>query len=170
MTQRVLNLIEIEWRGPFTQAEMAELIEPHDRGVLAIYGSHPVFGDDALLYIDEAREGAFAERLSRIEHWLRFLPSKPTFFIGRLGGTDPVDVATWHGAIDVAHRMLVFFHAPPWNSRGVDHHGVSEPTVVLNLGRRHRIQLEVSTLWDQSAWDPARPDWRPFGTGQQKDD
>lgn len=158
-----LRLIEVAWAGPISADEITHLGAVHDLGVLAIYGSHPVFGDDALLYIDEAREAPFASRLDRIGHWLKFLPSEPRFYVGRLGGIDALDEDEWQAQINDAYRMLMFFHAPPWNSRGIDHHQVGTPTVVLNMGRRHRLQLEVSTLWDQSQWDPAVGLWRPFG-------
>jgi hypothetical protein len=161
--QRTLQLIEAVWDGPYTQAQLAALGAAHDRGLIVIYGSHPVFGDDALLYIDEARAASFAERILRIDRWLKLLPSEPTFYVGRLGGDKPVSDAEWTDMIEAAHRLLVFFHAPPWNSHGIDHHRVNQPTVVINLGRRHRLALEVSTLWDQSAWDPERADWRPYG-------
>lgn len=159
---RTLRLLEVAWEGPLSIEEVALLDRPSDRGVLQVYGSHPVFGGDALLYIAEARSETFAQRLERLGHWLRFLPSAPTHYVGRLGGTAPPGPGELDECIRVAFRLLTFFHAPAWNSREIDHHGISIGTVVLNMGHRHRLALEVSTLWDSSAWEPDGSAWEPW--------
>ena len=156
-----LDVIEVAWSGPHSEQEIAELTGPYDRGLLAIYGSHPVFGADALLYIDEARDVPLSQRPKRVQVWLDQLPSEATFYVGRLGGTEPVGHDEWLSAIARAHRLAVFFHSPPWNSAGVNHHEVQAPTLLLNVGRRHRLALEVSNLWDRSAYAPGASAWRP---------
>ncbi len=170
MAGTLIDVIEIAWAGPYTMEEVAVLDRPEDHGVVAIFGTHPVFGDDALLYIDGASDQTFAERASRVRPWHKHLPSKPTVYLGRLGGVDSPAHAEWREQIQRAARLLVFFHAPPWNARGVDHHAVTTPTVVLNVGRRHRLQLEVSTLWDQSAYDPDGGPWRTFAPSPPDED
>lgn len=159
-----VRVIEIAWSGPHTEAEVAQLDSAVDRGVVQVYATHPVFGPDALVYVDEAREAPFASGLARIEHWLRFLGSEPRFYVGRFGGEKPVADEVWHGLIADAYALLVYTHAPPWNSRGVNSHAIVEPTVVVNVGRRHRMMTEVSNLWDRSRWDPRDTAWRPFGS------
>ncbi len=167
--KRTLSLIEIDWVGPYSLEGVGAFDGLPDRGLIAVYGTHPVFGDGALLYILDAAQDTFAVRIAQIGDWLSCLPSDPVAYLGRLGGTEPVDDAEWRALIDVAHRLEVFFHAPPWNARGVDAHGIEEPTVVLNLGRRHRLAMEVSTLWNQSAWDPKASSWRPYGSVVEED-
>ena len=157
-----LRLIEIAWSGPHTRAECLALRGPGDRGVIQVYGTHPVFGDDSLLFIGRGFEMRFGGAVEALEPWLRFLPSEPAFYLGRLGAAAPVDEAAWSALTEAAERLLVFFHSPPWNSKGVDQHGVAEPTLVLNLGRSHRLAIEVSTLWSTSSWDPDGGPWRPF--------
>ena len=156
---RTIRIIEISWSGPHSPSEVAALCSDADRGLLAFYGTHPVFGADALLYLDEAREAAFAQRLERVGAWTRYLPTEPQLYIGRLGGPTQVSPEEHLEAIRVAHRLLCFFHSPPWNSREIDHHQISELTAVLNLGHRHRLALEVSNLWDLSAWEPGSEKW-----------
>ena len=162
MHETTLRLIEIAWTGPHTQAEVAALRGDGDRGVLQVYGSHAVFGDDALLFIGKAFEMRFGGAVAALTPWLRFLPSEPVFYLGRLGGLSPVDEASWERLTDAAERLLVFFHSPPWCSRGIDRHEVAEPTVVLNLGKSHRLAIEVSTLWSTSRWDPDGGAWQPY--------
>lgn len=165
--QRTSELIEVAWSGPHEPAEVEALNGVLDFGLIAIYGSHPVFGPDALLYVDEAREHPFGARMRRVEPWTRHLPSAPSVYLGRLGGPDSPTLDEWRDAIDRAYRLVTFFHAPPWNSRGLDHHGVlGRPTTVLNVGRRHRLAMEVSTAWDESAWDPKGTLWRPYGRAE----
>jgi hypothetical protein len=160
--KQTLEVIEVAWSGPFSSAQVRAMGTATDRGLLAIYGSHPVFGADALLYIDEARDAPFAHRLARVEPWLKHLPSEPTIYVGRLGGTDAASWDGWLEDILRAYRLAVFFHSPPWNTVGVNHHGLTSATVLLNVGRRHRLALEVSTLWDLSAFDPTGGPWHPF--------
>ena len=162
-----LDVVEVAWTGPYRFEDIAGAGADSDRGLLAVYGSHPVFGADALLYIDEAREAPFAARLDRLRPWLLHLPTDATFYVGQLGGRDALGWPEWLDAIQRAYRLAVFFHSPPWNSQGVNHHGVEVPTVLLNVGRRHRLALEVSTLWDRSAYAPGAESallsgWRPY--------
>ncbi len=167
-----MRIIEVLWSGPCTEEQVAAMNGASDRGLIAIYGSHPVFGSDALLFVDGTENPSddeddverFADRIRRIRPWLDLLPSEPSIYLGRLGGTDPVTGEQWSSAISAAMRLTTFFHAPPWNARHVDHHRVVHPTVVVHLGRRHRLALEVSTLWDQSAWTPDSEEWKPFGS------
>ena len=178
MRDETLRIIEVLWSGPYTADEIQELNGLEDRGLMAIYGSHPVFGDDALLFIDGTESGrqpdaaadTFSARVSRIEPWLGLLPSAAQFYTGRLGGTAPVSEEAWAQGIAEATRLNTFFHAPPWNGRHVDHHRVLKPTAILNLGRRHRLAMEVSTLWDQSAWAPGADEWQPFATAAPGDE
>lgn len=163
--KKTVTLIELAWSGPYTTQEVLEFTSPEHLGILQVYGTHPVFGDDALLCLDVARRDTFASRIGRIMGWLRFLPSEPTFYLGRPGGTEPVDATALDGLIDTAAKLNVYFHAPPWNGAGVNAHDVTEPTVVLNMGHRHRLQLEVSNLWDHSRWEPGSTDWKPYEPG-----
>jgi hypothetical protein len=158
-----VRVIEVLWEGPLTLTEALALNAPDDRGVLQIYGSHPVFGDDALLCIDKAGDTPIGERVGRLEQWFGQLPTQPAIYVGRLGGGDTVDADGWHEQIKTAARLLTFYHSPPWNSDGVDAHGVREPVVVLNLGRRHRLSYEVSTIWNLTQWTPDSDEWRPYG-------
>ena len=172
--EETLRIIEVVWSGPLDLTSVAHCNGPSDFGLIAVYGTHAVFGDDALLFMDgttgEASESAtFGQRLGRIAPWLDTLPSEPTIYLGRLGGIEAVPESTWRDALNDAMRLMIFFHSPPWNGRHIDHHRITQPTVVLNLGRRHRLQQEVSTLWDQSAWTPGASDWVPFSREESVD-
>lgn len=68
----------------------------------------------------------------------------------------------WNDQIDRAERLLIFFCSPPYNSKWLKGHGdMPRPTVVLNFMRKHRLPVEVSTLYmsthcGSSGWNPYR--------------
>ena len=49
-----MNVIEIEWEGPISVNDTIKLINDNDYGIYQIYGTHPVFGSNTLLYIGKA--------------------------------------------------------------------------------------------------------------------
>ncbi len=169
-TRKTTNVIEIEWSGPFFSDGLAELNGPGDKGLLQVYGTHPVFGQDSLLYIDATGAGTFSTALERISRWVSCLPSQVSFYVGRLGSAQPLDIEEWEKDLAAAQRLLEFFHSPPWNSKAINHHGVTESTLVLNLGQRHRMSLEVSTMWDESMWAPGEVVWKPYRSGDGESD
>ena len=55
-----------------------------------------------------------------------------------------------------AERLLIFTHAPPWNSSGIDNYGDVGNLQILNWGNREQLLAEVSTArW--SAVDGKKP-------------
>ena len=65
-----MTVIHVQWDGPFSLEQVSELNnEDHDYGVYQVYGSHPIYGSDVLLYIGKASQQTFATRL-RQEPWL----------------------------------------------------------------------------------------------------
>ena len=55
--------VHIEWQGPYSTSQLAELCSSCDYGVYAIYGYHPVYGSSSLLYIGKARDRTFGQRI-----------------------------------------------------------------------------------------------------------
>jgi len=66
--------IRIKWEGPYSFKEVIEdrmfNSEAMDFGVYQLYGCHPVYGSNVLLYIGKAQDQTFSKRIS--QHGLEY--------------------------------------------------------------------------------------------------
>jgi len=115
--------IHLEWDGPYSLDQARHMRSNEDWGVYQIYGCHPVYGADALLYIGKAERRTFGERLSQ-EKWWDFLSdtNETKIYLGRLAGETDPDDTEWCRLVSLAERILIFAHRPAWNAQ-------------MNLGR-----------------------------------
>jgi len=123
--------IRIEWDGPYTLQDIG-YIENHcyngasllnevnkDVGIYQVYGNHPIYGNNVLLYIGQAFKQTFALRLSQ-EAWEYNSDYKNIkFYVGRLFGDKKVDDNNWKNMIDIAEKMLIHAHSPAKNSQHI---------------------------------------------------
>lgn len=141
--------IHLQWSGPYTAAEAATLDDEYtDYGVYQIYGAHPVYGSDVLLYIGKAAERCFSVRLA--EHaWTQNNQDagRITIYIGRPSSySETPDDDTWRKHIEMAERLLISAHQPARNSSGLNvffanqYHDVH----ILNWGEYRDLLPEVS--------------------------
>lgn len=143
------KLIEIEWDGPFEWNELNGLKdETKDYGVYQIYGFHPVYGRDVLLYIGKADYQTLGKRIGQ-KNWLDTGDSKITkIYVGRLAGKIIPDDETWSKEIDLAEKLLISVHKPAHNSKSLS--TIPEKDMqdvhVLNWGERRSLFPEVSGL------------------------
>lgn len=140
--------IHIQWLGPFTYAEALQLKSAADYGVYQIYGSHPVYGSDVLLYLGKAVQQTFGKRLSQeLWNYHNQDSSRVAVYVGRLAGYEgtPTD-EVWTVQISMAERLLIYSHWPAGNSSGLnvqfgeDLHEVH----ILNWGKYRDLLPEVS--------------------------
>lgn len=115
--------IHLQWHGPYTKEEAKDLNDDFiDYGVYQIYGAHPVYGSDVLLYIGKASERCFGTRISE-HNWTALNQDAESVkvYVGRLcsySGTPDDD--TWRLHIDMAERLLISAHQPARNSSGLN--------------------------------------------------
>ncbi|MFI4955106.1 MAG: hypothetical protein ACHP9Y_04255 [Gammaproteobacteria bacterium] len=145
-----------------------------DFGIYQIYGHHPIYGSDSLLYIGKANLTTFSERFkSHQDEWIWFR-NKGTihFYIGRLGGEQHVSIedSQWSEMIDWAEKLLLNYCTPAMNSSSIKWlHNPDEKEVILrNYFSYNKIPPELSTEWDQSfAWLKNKGDrWKIFTVKQ----
>ena len=129
--------IRIEWEGPYSMKDigydwhedeyknLSKLKklndESKDYGVYQVYGHHPVYGNNVLLYIGKAEQQTFAKRL-RQEAWEYNQDSQNIqFYVGRIFGDkkEKINTAEWDKMIDTAERMLIYAHRPAFNSSNI---------------------------------------------------
>ena len=141
--------IHIDWTGPHTYDHAAQLRNSeNDYGIYQIYGTHPLYGADVLLYIGKADQQTFGVRLSQ-EAWraTNSDSSGLSVYVGRLGGygVTPSN-EEWSRQIAFAERMLIVAHWPAGNSSGLNVSLGKEyhDTHVLNWGCYRNLLPEVS--------------------------
>ncbi len=143
------EVIHVQWEGPFTYEETKCLNNEYDRGVYQIYGSHPVYGSDVLVYVGKTDKRTFQQRI--YEHQEDFKFGQDTknirYYIGRLAGSKMPDEEMWRNQIEKVEELLIFCHRPACNSQGIrilcDAQKL-EKVHVLNWGNRRDLFYEVS--------------------------
>lgn len=156
---RVQNDIYVEWSGPYSYEEVINYgkadedakkpkcaVKPSDIGLYQIYGRHPLYGDNVLIYIGKTG-GRFCDRL--IDRWVI------------LGNEDRENVQIYLGMIyhekfehknkiteDIARAesLLIHFHRPANNSSNINSlKYFDENITVINTGNYRSLQKTVST-------------------------
>lgn len=149
MSINPVTLIQIEWEGSYKLLELPKLMnEEIDYGIYQVYGRHPVYGNDVLLYIGKADYQTLGKRISQ-EDWLYTNDSNNhKIYVGRLHGSQPPTEDLWSTYIDLAERLLIFTHKPAYNSKSIASFPDKElqDIHVLNWGHYRALLPEVSGL------------------------
>ena len=139
--------IHIDWDGPLTSAQIRACNTASDRGVYQVYGHHPVYGSDVLLYIGKAAGQSFAKRIPQETWWADNRDAgRLTFYIGRLCGPATPQQAEWQRLIDLAERFLISTHSPANNTqKGIARVDANLREVhIFNYGHHRDILPEIS--------------------------
>ena len=161
LNMRVIHLL---WEGPTSLKELVENDkEPPskkvDKGLYQVYGSHPVYGPKVLLYIGMTCE-TFAQRLR--EHYAEWrnigVPDYLTLdvYLGRLMRQSKDHTPTdWSDQIKRIEKLLIFAHAPAWNSSSINTGPDQEikNLHVLNWGQRGSLLPELTGAYWSSRYD-----------------
>ena len=142
MTRIIIN---IEWDGPFTEGEVKDLTNDTDYGVYQLYGRHPVYGMSlgTLLYIGKASNSTFGHRIPT--HSLNGWVNKTgQVLVGRLADKEQPGNAEWDKLIAEAEQLLIYAHAPSWNSQCLNDYGEIRNLHILNWGNYGQLLPEVS--------------------------
>ena len=145
-----MPVIHLQWDGPFTLEEIQGMNDNHDRGVYQVYGSHPVYGSDVLLYIGKAGEQTFSVRLQQEQWHYNQDAGNIRYYVGRLAGKRTPGHVEWGRQIDLVETLLIHSHWPAANSRNIQGLGGHAAEIanlhVLNWGQRRSLLSEVSGL------------------------
>lgn len=165
-----MQRIHLLWDGPHTYREVREKADVAiDYGIYQVYGPHPASGRNSLLYIGKANDETFGARFSQADRLAWNDPFADNagllrFFTGRIHPTegepqDVIDEELWGRYIDLAERLLIAAHSPPWNAQGVG--GIRNKDAadyddchVLNWGTYASLMPEVSGM---------RHSWAEYG-------
>ena len=150
--------INLVWTGPHTYKNVLTMNGDRDYGIYQIYGAHPAYGSEALLYIGRARDITFCERFRSYDR--TFLAdedgwedngAKYRIHTGRIhvqrGRNRPTD-KVWENWIDLTEHLLIYAHSPAWNSQNVSRKIPDAKKFraihVLNWGQYCKLLPEVS--------------------------
>jgi hypothetical protein len=156
-----LKQIHLRWEGPFLFEKAKAASTAEDYGVYAIYGTHDVFGPDALLYFGQANQNPFPSRIeNHYKRWCQWESSEVAFYFGRIITRQPISDEEWGAQVAHAEGLLIYYLTPPYNERGKKNLSVTVPTLLLNYGRRHRLPwclTNLPDLIDLNEFKPCRP-------------
>ena len=149
-------IIHIEWDGPFKLDQLSELNNTDiDFGIYQIYGSHPIYGADVLLYIAKADRQTFSQRISQ-EEWIYNCDSKSVkIYIGRLAGSKTPGANRWSLEIELAEKLLIYAHSPARNTQNLNSipDTAARDVHILNWGNYRNLLPEVSGARYTSKYD-----------------
>jgi hypothetical protein len=117
---RNVKLIHIGWEKlDFTEEGISKLNKEFHYGVYQIYGSHPVYGEDTLLFIGKTHQTKFSERLKGRTEFSELILKPKCIRIGMLYKSDDCDHENWEQMIELSEKILVKAHFPVFNSQGI---------------------------------------------------
>ncbi len=146
-----IHKIEIVWEGPLTIKDAKEKKDfKFDYGLYQIYGTHPVYGANSLLYIGKSDRNVFRYRMESHERdWIPDVPSDVTIYLGYFAGESDISPADedWSRDIDYAERLLIYCCQPSFNVREKYlKPNFENEIIVLNFGKRHQLPAVFSSL------------------------
>jgi hypothetical protein len=143
------KLIQIAWDGPYYLKDLNDLKdEQKDYGIYQIYGKHPVYGSNVLLYIGKADYQTIGKRISQENWWDTNDSMVLTIYVGRLSGERVPNEAQWSKEIDLAEKLLIYVHKPAYNSKNLNNIPDKElqDIHILNWGSYRDLLPELSGL------------------------
>jgi hypothetical protein len=114
------KMIYLEWDGPYSFDDLEELQdETCDYGIYQVYGMHPVYGAEVLLFLGKTEDRTFGAQLTEEQpYWEAESDFQPiNIFVGRLAGQVTPNGDVWAREIDAAARLLAYAHLPVFNGR-----------------------------------------------------
>jgi hypothetical protein len=149
--------IHISWDGPIKFSDIKQLNKTdYDYGLYQVYGFHPLYGNDVLLYIGKAEKQTFFDRIKQ-ETWNEHADSKNiNIYLGRLIGDEKsITIENWEYKINLAEKLLIYTHGPAYNSSNLNQIPEKEilDIIVFNWGNHRQLFPEVSGSRWSSRYD-----------------
>lgn len=142
-----MNKINVIWSGPYP----IDIVKQKTSiGLYQIYGTHPIYGRNVLLYIGKT-ERSYAERfISHETDWIRYEYDDVSVYLGEVKADGDIKKS-----ILDAEKLLIYYCAPAYNSNELTDYrkNGTEDIILMNFGRIASLPTEVSSLWyDSDIW------------------
>jgi hypothetical protein len=123
----------------------------NDYGIYQIYGDHPVYGENTLLYIGKARKQTYSVRLEQHNDLIESHISKfRKLYLSYFCNTEDINYKNWGDYIDFSEKLLINSHFPAYNSQDIkgviDKDFFKNEILILNWEERGKLLPEVSSL------------------------
>ncbi|MCP8687734.1 hypothetical protein [Marinobacterium sedimentorum] len=148
------NVYDVYWEGPFNYDDLRETESHEDLVLYAIYGTHPLYGRNVLLYIG-ITENLVTTRLSQHSWWIDGEPDPCGVYMASIGKFESwaksqeferypkMDPATTR----IIESLLIYSHQPIYNQRNKNSASLAKNYRAFNTGRRGMLLGEVSGLY-----------------------
>ena len=140
-----MPIIHLQWHSPVAFEAVEALTSDADYGLYAIYGTHPCYGTNALIYVGRSGNESVGRAISKESMVYGDLAQADLRYgIGRLTspGAPPRQAAV--RSLLRAHELLVAAHSPAFNSPILLTADEFVDDDVLNWGERRDLLPEVS--------------------------
>ena len=150
--------IFVEWDGPYNYNDVINCdkpvgdfaIKPSDMGLYQIYGSHPLYGENVLIYIGKTEDGkGFCKRLRNRGVIVDNKDTKNVqIYLGRIFYDDSSKDNALEISADIAkaESLIIHYHKPAHNSSNINSlKYADEDFVVINTGSYRSLHQEIST-------------------------
>lgn len=158
-------IIHLDWDGPYKLNELSKVTDYEtDFGIYQIYGAHPIYGANVLLYIGKADRQTFGVRIAQ-EGWNSNSDAgRLIVYVGRLAGNFTPANDGWSNEICLAEKLLIHAHKPAYNSQSIKSipHKDLENIHILNWANHCSLMHEVSGARWTSKYDDM-PDYKVYG-------
>lgn len=151
MAKQEKSIINIHWEGPFKWEEKDQR-QKDFHCLYQIYGHHPLYGRNVLLYIGKT-ERDVSERLK--EHkWTEEEYDRLTFYVGSLGTFESWEEWKRYENEDYekvesslvlgAEQLLILAHQPAYNTQNKETANAAKGMRIFNSGRFAQLFPELS--------------------------
>ncbi len=145
------EIVHIYWQGPIDLDELSKFNDTNiDHGIYQVYGNHPVYATNALLYIGMAYDQTFYTRIKQHQYDIdQYNEGKIEIYIGRLTGLKNINNKKWDDLIIRSEKLLITSHKPAWNASNIKEFKDSiditiQELHILNWGNYAKLLPEVS--------------------------
>ena len=147
----IVNLHWIEKDWDHTEV-FTKYNDKGDYGIYQIYGDHPVYGENALLYIGKAKDQTYSTRLNQHDDLLDYAPIScfRKLHLSYFLESEDVSYDKWGEYIDFVETLLINSHLPAYNSKNIKKPTNKLPfgneVIILNWEERGKLLPEVSSI------------------------
>ncbi|MEZ9321656.1 hypothetical protein AB4161_15035 [Vibrio sp. 10N.286.51.E5] len=159
---KAVPIIDVHWKGPISPDELKNLEQPESQVLYQIYGHHPVYGSDSLLYIGKTEQlSGVKDRLPK-HKWIDNQCDECKIYYASCA--EIVDWQKWKSSsdeypkynssksgidINQIESLLIYAHHPSGNSQSIQSLGIGIKTHfrVFNTGKRKALERELSTQY-----------------------
>lgn len=148
-------IIDVYWKGPYKKLELENIKYPESQVLYQVYGEHPAYGPNSLLYIGLTTRKV-TDRL--IEHdWIDNQCDECLIYVASCRLFENWN--KWEGSgaeydpysndpipLDKIESLLIFSHQPSYNSSNISSLGeITDHFRIFNTGKRKSLDKEIST-------------------------